>query len=409
MHWILVGLNLAVNIVVTLLALSVCFAIYRLLARGTYTPQGDISLARSLGQHTGRWSSRRVAAAWIDLDARTPTRTAFLGCDEATAFEIGSLTKPLTGLLVHDAIERGELTLDTPLHELDERLGAPLGERTMRHLVTHTSGLPRLPRSLVLRSMPASLFALNPYPRSGPDIIAAAAKQKIESETYRYSNLGGALAGQLVARRAGANYHALLRERLLDPLGMAATSTDPRQHRVKRGWTSAGRHAMPWRMDGYAPAGGAVSTIADMALLATALLDGSAPGRRAMAALPGATTDVADVEQATFFQVRTVAETGRRMVCHNGQTGGYSAFLGVFPEARRAIVVLSDTAVAAITTRTALALVGDMVAEDAGTRQTGHGRRGNGNKDNGNKGNGNGGHGNRGTATQRRSRGSHAR
>lgn len=363
MSWFLTGLNLVVNVVLTLLALSLAFGIYRLLSRGSFTPQGDPELAASLTRHTSKWSSRRVAVAWVDMRQTPTTRMAFLGCDETTPFELGSITKALTGLLVQDAVDRGELRLDTRLGELDDRLDGELGARTMTSLVTHTSGLPRLPRSIgtFLRGASSSLFTLNPHPRKGPDVVALAARQRLDAPGWTYSNLGAAVAGQLVAERAGVPYHDLLRERVLDPVGMSDTSTDPRQHRVKRGWTSAGRHAMPWRLDGYAPAGGAVSTLADMSALANALLRGNAPGVRAMTAVPGIDMGQPNTEQAVFFQVQTVPETGRTMVVHDGQTGGYSAFLALFPSAERAIVVLSDTAVSAITTRTATRITRDMV------------------------------------------------
>lgn len=60
--------------------------------------------------------TRRLAVVIVDLnDEQIPVQQAFIDADEDTPFEIGSVTKGLTGLLVADAVERGELTLDTPL------------------------------------------------------------------------------------------------------------------------------------------------------------------------------------------------------------------------------------------------------------------------------------------------------
>lgn len=361
MSWFITVLNVAWNVLVIGLAAAFSFAIYRLLAKGSYTPTGDPDLAAALGKNASKWSTRRVAVAYVDLNRRPNTRLAFMGCDENTAFELGSVTKALTGLLVADAVGRRELALSDQLSTLDERLFAPLGDKTLKSLVTHTSGLPRVPLSLLLRGYAGLLFGLSPYPRTGPDIVALASKQRLKGSGVAYSNLGGALAGQLVAQRAGSGYHDLLRERILEPLGMANTTTDPARHKVKRGWTSVGRRSLPWRMDGWAPAGGAVSTAGDMAKLVESLLRKQAPGRRAMQPFGDIETGRANNEMAIFWQVDTVTTTKRHMVWHNGQTGGYSAFLGVFPEAKRGIVVLSDTAVAAITQRMATRIVRAMV------------------------------------------------
>lgn len=104
---------------------------------------GDLELARELDRVTGR-RTRRLAAAVIDLDAGA--RVAFIGADRATRFEVGSLTKALTGMLLAEAQRRGEASLDSTIVELlPDTAASPVGSVTLRELCTHTSGLPGLP------------------------------------------------------------------------------------------------------------------------------------------------------------------------------------------------------------------------------------------------------------------------
>lgn len=105
---------------------------------------GDPLLAAELDRLCAR-RTRRLAASVVDLRDHPSARSAFVRSDAATRFEIGSVTKALTGLLLADAVDRGEVSLDTQVGEVIEELrSAPAAEVTLRELCTHTSGLPRL-------------------------------------------------------------------------------------------------------------------------------------------------------------------------------------------------------------------------------------------------------------------------
>src|SRR5262249_42000362 len=120
--------------------------------------------------------------------------------------------------------------------------------------------------------------------------------------------------------------------------GMAETSAGSMAG-VSRGWRRGGRRSNQWRMGAYAPAGGCVSTAADMARLAQALLEGTAPGTLAPGALGG---------RLPLFRVTDSSDRpGKRLVWHNGETGGYSAFCAVLPEAGLFAMALTNRADAA--------------------------------------------------------------
>jgi CubicO group peptidase (beta-lactamase class C family) len=98
-----------------LLAVAVCWVLA--LARPAPVATEDPGLAPELARLAGR-RSRRVAAVVVDLDAAAPVRSAFIRADAGTRFETGSVTKALTGMLLADAIERGELSMDSTVGEL---------------------------------------------------------------------------------------------------------------------------------------------------------------------------------------------------------------------------------------------------------------------------------------------------
>jgi CubicO group peptidase (beta-lactamase class C family) len=310
---------------------------------------GDPELAAAVDQVTGR-RTRRLAAVTLDLSGSPRRRMAFIDADAHTRFEIGSIGKGLTGLLVADSVARGEITMASTLGRLSGRyLGTPLESVSVEQLCTHTSGLPPLPRSagMLLRGLAGVWFGIDPYRGiTAVRVARDAIRQRLDGTSrYAYSNLGAAVLGNAIAEHVGSAYPGLLSKRLFTPLAMTESSAAREPGRaVSRGWTAGGRRPFPWRPSGYAPAGDVTSTATDMAALAEALLEGRAPGAAAMSALPGYQMGHSKAGQAMFWIVNTVPGSDRTEVWHNGQTGGYSAFFAVYPQTHRAVVVMADVA-----------------------------------------------------------------
>lgn len=158
------------------------------------------------------------------------------GTGEDQRFAVASVTKLLTSLAALAAVEAGHLKLDEPLPE-DLPLPPGAGEHppaagvTLRHLLAHASGMPQV---------------TGPRPRP-------------PEQRRVYSNPGYRLAGAAVARAVGAPLTDWLARTVLRPLGMTATTLEP-------------YHGVP-----DDPAAGVVSTLPDLALLASCLLDRGAP------------------------------------------------------------------------------------------------------------------------------------
>lgn len=142
-----------------------------------------------------------------------------------TIFEIGSITKIFTSLLLCDMVERGQLKWDDPISRYlaeGTKVPAPSGkEITLLDLATHTSGLPRDAGNLD----PASADA---HAAFGPPqlyhFLSTHQLSRDPGEKWEYSNVGAALLGHILTLRAGATYEQLLRSRILTPLRMTQTT-----------------------------------------------------------------------------------------------------------------------------------------------------------------------------------------
>ncbi len=311
----------------------------------------DPTLSGVLGQLTAG-SGRSWAAAVVDLRVEPAVRMAWVGCDPGTRFEIGSMSKALTGMLGAQLIAEQAVTMQTAVGRLLPALaGSALAGVTVAELVTHTSGLPRMGTSWrsTIRVVLGVLTGADPYRRPTVEaVLRSAASQPLRGRGgYRYSNLGGAVLGQALAAAAGTSYELLLRDRVLGPLAMSDTGVGMPGRCAAPGWSRQGRRQQPWLLGGYAPAGGVVATIGDMTRLLVGLLDGSAPGVGALDPVLDLGAFRAGRSSGLFWVIDQPGDGAEALTWHNGQTGGYSAFIGLHRAARSGVVVLADTADAA--------------------------------------------------------------
>jgi CubicO group peptidase (beta-lactamase class C family) len=346
---VLVGSYLASRrIVLTVLigAVTVAAVSWVLSPELATTRNGDPTVLAHLDQQAG-WGNlagyHDVAVAEVDLDAAQPVRLAGIGADHTTAMEVGSMTKAMTGLVIADAVRRGEIHMDAPVATyLPQLKGFPAGTATMHELVTHTSGYAEFGAETVRRAAWRAPLGLNFFTADGPQMTEETRAQALSGRGhYAYSTLGSAIAGQAVAAAAHMSYVDLMRTRLFEPLGMSRTAIEVDHALVAGGRSQTGLPVQPWVMDAYAPGAAAVSTTGDLAKLATALLDGTAPG---MAALePTTATDQSNSRIGNFWWISTW-QTGQTITHHAGQTGGYASYLGLDRPRRKAVIVLSAVA-----------------------------------------------------------------
>lgn len=271
--------------------------------------------------------------------------------DENTLYEIGSITKAFTGILLAQAIERGEVRLDDPISKyLPTTVKTPSRggkEITLLDLATHTSGLPSLPTNFKITNVN------NPYAdytvAQMYEFLGTYQLTRDIGSQYAYSNYGMGLLGHILSLRAKMSYEDLVRTRILKPLKMNDTTitlSPALKAKMSQGFDDGGEPASNWDLPTLAGAGALRSNTKDMA--------------KFMAANAG-------LVKSKLFSALTESHKFRRnagansmkiglgwhifptsdrneVVWHNGGTGGFRTFSGFLAGKKRAIVVLSNTA-----------------------------------------------------------------
>lgn len=266
-----------------------------------------------------------------------------------TVFEIGSITKVFTALLLADMAQHGEVKLDDPIAKyLPEGAKAPQRngkEITLIELATHTSGLPRLPNNFVPKD-----FA-NPYADYSADklyaFLASYQLPRDPGEKWEYSNLATGLLGQLLSVRAGKDYETLVVSRITAPLGMASTRitlTPDMKERMAAGYNAALQPARNWDFEALAGAGALRSTANDLiTFLAANLGYKTSPLQPALAAMLEVHlhTGSPNLEQALGWHI--LQRKDRDLFWKDGGTYGFGSFIGFDAKAKLGVVVLANS------------------------------------------------------------------
>jgi CubicO group peptidase (beta-lactamase class C family) len=314
------------------------------------------ALAERLAE-AGRSGHRSLAAGVVDGGVRDVAGWAADGPAPGGGelFEIGSVTKAFTGVLLADMTLRGEVALGDSLsrHLVGPRPAWRHREPTLLELATHRSGLPNTPRPLLRRELAFGLGLRRGDPWAGVDaaswarLVAAESPRHAPGGRVRYSSLGVGLLGDALAARAGRPYEDLLRERVLAPLGLTCTfvTVPPAAApRLLGGHSRRGRPRPPLS-DHLAPAGSLRSTAADVLRFLTACV--APPADPPGPALALAARPHARINGRMAIGLCWVVSTPRGrppVVWHNGGTWGFRSWAGFCAERETAAVVLANTA-----------------------------------------------------------------
>ena len=286
----------------------------------------------------------------------TPERemTATVGSDHRPTFEIGSISKTLTGMLYRDAVERGLVSQATVLRELLplEKHGE-VGLVTLGALATHRSGLPGLPPGMhpLRRTLRFWTRGENPYGDSLTELLDQTRNMRLSTPRPRYSNLGFQLLGHAVAAAAGSSYEQLLQD-VLGPGFSTPARVEDLGPGDRSGSDRFGRPMQAWVGEAVAPAGGVRATIGTMAGFLRSVLDGTVRGISALDAVADFTPRV-----GIGAGWLTLEHRGRKITWHNGSTGGFSSWIGLDRDAATGVIVL--TAVHRSVDRQGFRLLGD--------------------------------------------------
>ena len=306
--------------------------------------------ARVPGATLGIWSDGQEVVAACGVLNRG-TQVAVTG---DSLFQIGSITKIWTGTMIMQLVDEGLLSLDATIADVlpGIRLGAADvgGQVTVRHLLTHTSGVD----GDIFTDTGRGDDCVQRY----VDELAGAASIFPPGAAYSYSNSGFVLLGRIIEVLDGQSWDESLRARLTGPLALTQTVTLPEEailHRAAVGHHGSGVPVQVWGLPrSIGPAGLITATASDLLAFARLHLDGGiAPdGKRLLSEASVSAMQQAQVAIPEFSAPGAAIGLGwrlgrwddRMIVGHDGDTVGQSAYLRIDPQARLAVCLLTNTA-----------------------------------------------------------------
>ena len=286
-----------------------------------------------------------------DVEKKTPVTPE-------TRFFIGSTTKAFTATLVGMLVDEGRMQWDDPVEKylpefkLKVQSTDPNDRATLRDVMSHRTGFTRM-----------GLLEMSTGMSSDEILRRASSAEPIAPfrQRFLYNNEHFLAAGSAAGVAAGTSWHALVKARILDPLGMTATRTSVREAwndpRTARGyaWDEAGQRVRPltfetmgFNIDGIAPAGAIGSTATDMtAWLRFLLRQGVQDGKALIspAALSTIWTRQIPIGGTAGYGMGWIVRDwqGQRLIAHDGAIGGFSAHVGLLPDSKIGFVVLTNT------------------------------------------------------------------
>lgn len=263
--------------------------------------------------------------------------------DTSTAFGIGSVTKQFTCASLSLLAEDGKLSLDDPVAKYYPKL-TRANDITLDHVSSHRSGYPDYyPLDFTDRRMRTAI---------DPDaLLATYAGGELDFEPgtrFSYSNTGFVLAARVVERVSGEPFGKFLAARIFGPVGMTHTALEPKDGTsgLAHGYTSfllgppepAPREANGW----LGGAGGVFSSASDLALWDLALMDGKVlkPKSWERMTTPRPLAGGRTYDYGCGLGIRR--RLSKTILQHSGGVSGFVAQNAMIPEARAAVVLLSN-------------------------------------------------------------------
>lgn len=269
--------------------------------------------------------------------------------DGDTVFEIGSVTKIFTSVLLADMARRGEVDLQDPVGKYlpaSARIRSNNGRTlTLTDLATHTSGLPFWPSKIPATREGALSMATYSEDQlfqflSGfeiPDTIGT---------NWSYSNIDAGLLGLALGRRAGTPYEALVKSRITNPLGMHSTAiklSAEMKARLPLGHDADLKDAPLWNVPTLAGAGSLYSSVNDLLTFLAAFETDGSDLNRLLPTMLEIRRQGPGFKQALGWWIISTGPQDEGILAHDGGTLGFASSIAYDPKTRTGIVVLSNT------------------------------------------------------------------
>ena len=267
--------------------------------------------------------------------------------DENTIFEIGSITKVFTAILLAEAVREKRASLNdvvsSHLPDIKFTKRSPFNKITLIELATHTSGLPRLPQNMFEGSDGNNPYVHYNEQRLMEGLVAFRRKHLQEPGEYSYSNYGMGILGYVLSQIYNQTFADLLKVKILDPLDMNSTAlpfrfSELREHIREHLATphAAGKAVNHWELGSLEGAGGMISSAQDLIRFGRAHWDINTPA--------GLAASLVEVAKLRFDDQGLGWRIDGDTLNHNGSTGGFHSNLEVNPKDKSVNVFLSNSA-----------------------------------------------------------------
>ena len=267
--------------------------------------------------------------------------------DEHTVYEIGSISKVFTCIVLADEVLKGRMKLNDPISKyLPSSIDIPTRNDkviTLKDLATHTSALPRMPNNFEPEDI-KNPFADYSVKQLYEFLSNYTLSRDIGSQ-YEYSNVGMGLLGHILELHTGKNYEDLIKERITKPLGMLDTGialTPNMQSNLALGYDAELKLTKNWDIPTLAGAGALRSTTSDIIKFIKAnVTDDGSDLYLAM----NLSHQVAYSNDASGFKIGLGWHytNNNEIVWHNGGTGGYKTFTGFLKGTKKGVAVFTNS------------------------------------------------------------------
>jgi CubicO group peptidase (beta-lactamase class C family) len=276
------------------------------------------------------------AYGFADVDSKVPATTN-------TVFRIGSVSKQFVATAIMMLVEEGKLNLDDPVSKYLDGTPRRWKKITIRHLLTHTSGIPDfLNENIPVDTSPDA------FDQSVFKAVARRSLHFVPGDDWRYSNSNYHLLAMIIRKNTGKSYGDFLRERIFEPLGMTRTVASP-ENGIYPGlasgykWDNGLRPADSVAASVKAYAGGGIlSTILDMAKWDAALYTDRLLKKTSLQQMwtPVRLNDGMTWRYGFGWAVGHIND--HLIISHNGNITGFSSAIEHFVDDRLTVIILDN-------------------------------------------------------------------
>ncbi|RSK26116.1 class A beta-lactamase-related serine hydrolase [Bacillus sp. HMF5848] len=269
---------------------------------------------------------------------------------EYTIYEIGSITKVFTSSLLAKAIDENKIHLDDSITEyvpsLSDNKYLMKDPITIRHLTTHTSGLPSLPLKFTFQLLFSKKIRTNPYLYFTDDDLLDFIKKyrfPIERRSFQYSNLGVGLLGYILSSLYDDDYETVVQNEICKPLHLENTAIHLSTEQYKQlipCFNNRNKKVGNWDFKSLHGAGALKSTAKDLLIFLACHIGES---RDTLNNIFSLTHEIQYKEKSDLnVGMNWIVNQKKDIFWHNGGTAGYSSFVGFSKQKQTGMVILSN-------------------------------------------------------------------